>query len=80
MIFVCECVDEVQRWRLAKSVEVEKIEKCFQVQSTIQEVNLKHQSHLPHIQLLIVEPTPPSTIKPPKFDLKPLPNYLRYTF
>ena len=37
-----ECVDEVQRWRFAKSVEVEKIEKYFQVQSTEEEVNLKH--------------------------------------
>ena len=61
-------------------MEVENIEKFFQVQSTVQEVNLKHQSHLPHIQLPNVEPTPPSTIKPPKLDLKPLPNYLRYTF
>ena len=26
------------------------------------------------------EPIPPSTIKPPKLDLKPLPQYLRYTF
>ena len=75
-----ECVDEVQQWRLAKSMEVENIEKCFQVQSTEEEVNLKHQAHLPHIQLPIVERTLPSTIKLPKLDLKPLPNYLRYTF
>ena len=61
-------------------MEVENIEKCFQVQPNEEEGNLKHQPYLPHIQLLIVEPTPPSTIKPPKFDLKPLPNYLRYTF
>ena len=54
-------------------MEVENIEKCFQVQSTKEEENLKHQSHLSHIQLPNVEPTP-------KLDLKPLPNYLRYTF
>ena len=75
-----ECVDEVQRWRLAKSVEVEKIEKCFQVQTNEEEVNLNHQPHLPHIQLPNIEPTPPSTIKPKKLDLKPFPKYLRYTF
>ena len=61
-------------------MEVENIEKCFQVQSNEEEVNLKHQPYLPHIQLPNVEPTPPSTIKPPKLDLKPLPNHLRYTF
>ena len=61
-------------------MEVENIEKCFQVQSNEEEVNLKHQPHLPHIQLPNVELTPPSTIKPPKLDLKPLPNHLRYTF
>ena len=73
-------MDEVQRWRLAKSMEVEKIEKCFQVQTNEEEVNLKHQPHLPNIQLPNIEPTPSSTIKPPKLDLKPLPNHLRYTF
>ena len=61
-------------------MEVENIKKCFQVQSTEKEVNLKHQPHLPHIQLPNVKPTPSSTIKSPKLDLKPLLNYLRYTF
>ena len=56
------------------------VEKCFQVQSTEEEVNLRHQPYLPHIQLPNVEPTLPSTIKPPKLNLKPLPDYLRYTF
>ena len=75
-----ECVNEVQRRRLAKSLEVENIEKCLQVQSFAEEINLKHQTHSPQIQLPNTDPTPPSTIKPPELDLKPLPPYLRYTF
>ena len=39
---VDEYVSKVQRWRLEKSVEVENIEKCFQVQSTQDEVHFKH--------------------------------------
>ena len=61
-------------------MEVENIEKFFQVQSTQDEVHLKHQPYSPHIQLPNVEPIPPSTIKSPKLDLKPLLDYLRYTF
>ena len=61
-------------------MEIENIEKFFQVQSSQDEIYLKHLPHIPHIKLPNTEPTPPSTIKPPKLDLKPLLNYLRYTF
>ena len=70
---VDECVSEVQRRRLAKSMENENIEKCLQVQSFQDEVHLKHQTHILHMKLPNTEPIPPSTIKPPKLDLKPLP-------
>ena len=32
------------------------------------------------MQLPNTESTPPSTIKPPTIELKPLPQHLRYTF
>ena len=39
---VNECVSEVQQRRLVKSMENENIEKCFQVQSSQDEVHLKY--------------------------------------
>ena len=77
---VDECVSEVQRRRLANSVEIENIEKCLQEQFFQEAETLKHQPHIPHPQLPNTEPIPPSAIKPPKLELKPLPQYLKYTF
>ena len=52
----------------------------MQLQTPQNEEYLKHQTSFSQIQLPNTEPTPPSTIKLPNVDLKPLPQHLRYTF
>ena len=75
-----DIVSEVQRGRLAKSYDLEELEKCLQVQNSENETS-KYSSPIHRTELLPnTKPIPPSIEKPPKLELKPLPSHLRYTY
>ena len=69
-----DCVNEVQRWRLAKSCELEDIKKCLHVNSHESDKYFEQKELFIHHALpKDIEPTPPSIVKPPSLALKPLP-------